>query len=170
MFFAFVLAFIISHILIAVVAFYGFMVINELFNVQLFSIILGLLLLFLGFNFIGFLNISVKLPKIKFIQNKSFINSFLLGVVCTFSICPSCTGFFTRNSYSFSCYKKYNLDYSCYGCLCNWKKYYYFLTWIFIQYKIRSTVYSSQLCNSKENYWRNFFNFSNLFHTKRILG
>jgi len=91
--FAFVLAFIVSHILIAVVAFYGFMVINELFNVQLFSIILGLLLLFLGFNFIGFLNISVKLPKIKFIQNKSFINSFLLGIVYTFSICPSCTGF-----------------------------------------------------------------------------
>ncbi len=62
-------------------------------NIQLFNIILGIFLLFLGFNFIGLLNISVKLPKFRLIKTKGFVSSFLLGVVYTFSICPSCTGF-----------------------------------------------------------------------------
>jgi cytochrome c biogenesis protein CcdA len=69
------------------------MIINELFNVQLFNIILGLILLILGINFIGFLNLSINLPKFKFKQDKNFFSSFVLGIVYTFSICPSCTGF-----------------------------------------------------------------------------
>ncbi len=91
--FAFTTAFIISHVLVAVVAYYGFMVINELFNVQLFNIVLGLILLALGVNFLGFLNLSINLPKFKFTQEKGFFSSFILGLVYTFSICPSCTGF-----------------------------------------------------------------------------
>ena len=91
--FAFTTAFVLSHILVALVSYYGFMIINELFNVQLFNIILGIILLALGVNFLGFLNLSINLPKFKFTQEKGFFGSFILGLVYTFSICPSCTGF-----------------------------------------------------------------------------
>ncbi len=93
--FAFTAAFIISHIIIAVVAFYGFFVINKLFNVQVFNFILGVFLIFLGLNFIGIVNLKITLPKIKAFnfQKNTFIGAFILGFVYTFSICPSCTGF-----------------------------------------------------------------------------
>ena len=91
--FGFTLAFIISHIIVAVVAFYGFIVINKLFNVQLFSVVLGILLIILGLNFLGIFNFSIKLPNFALIKGKGFFSSFILGTVYTFSICPSCTGF-----------------------------------------------------------------------------
>ena len=91
--FAFTLSFIIAHIIVAVVAFYGFVVVNKLFNVQLFNILLAGILVILGLNFIGIFNFAIRLPQPKVIKAKGFIGSFLLGLVYTFSICPSCTGF-----------------------------------------------------------------------------
>jgi len=91
--FAFTLSFITAHIIVATVAFYGFVVVNKLFNVQLFNILLAGILVILGLNFIGVFNLAIRLPQPKVIKAKGFIGSFLLGLVYTFSICPSCTGF-----------------------------------------------------------------------------
>ncbi|WP_144020065.1 cytochrome c biogenesis CcdA family protein [Persephonella hydrogeniphila] len=84
-------AFIISHGLIGIVSFYGFMVINQLFNVKVFNIVLGFILIFVGFNLLGLFGFSLRLPKVKVVQTGGFVSSFLLGSVYTFSICPSCT-------------------------------------------------------------------------------
>jgi len=87
----FTVAFVLSHILIGVVSFYGFMVVNQLFNVKVFNIILGVILFFVGFNLVGLMGFSLKLPRLKITQTGGFIGSFVLGTVYTFSICPSCT-------------------------------------------------------------------------------
>ncbi len=86
----FSLAFLLTHVSVGVVATLGTVVLSEIFKTGLFNLLLALFLLLVALNLLNLFSFSVEIAKISPFSHAGG-SSFLLGVVYTFSLCPSCT-------------------------------------------------------------------------------
>ena len=86
----FALAFVITHSTVGVLASAGAIVLTDVFRVGIFSLLLSLLLLLIALNLLNVLPFRLNLTRISPFRNPG-MNSLLLGIAYTFSLCPSCT-------------------------------------------------------------------------------
>jgi len=85
----FVLAFIATHSLAGALASAGAFMLNDIFRVGIFNLVLALLLMFIALSLLSLIPLRLELSRINPFRNPG-MNSFLLGVAYTFSLCPSC--------------------------------------------------------------------------------
>jgi len=86
----FCMAFVLTHSTTGALVSAGAVILNDLFKVELFNLILGLLLLLIAMNLLSLLPLRFNLARVNPFKNPG-MNSTLLGVAYTFSLCPSCT-------------------------------------------------------------------------------
>ena len=86
----FSLAFISTHAFVGGVVSLGAVTLSRIFKTDIFNLILALLLFIIALNLLNLLPFSVEVSKLNPVSNPA-INSFLLGVSYSFSLCPSCT-------------------------------------------------------------------------------